>query len=108
MPPKYTPNAPTAGRYWPGKAPKEEDRSSSDEEGEEGDEEKAQERQDDDRQSPRQTAVTEFRNEAPPTAPAAKLVTTMKSARTSEQGPYVQLQDESSESEPEDEAPSTA
>src|SRR5271154_3257585 len=102
MPPKYTPNAPIASRYWPGKAPKEEDQSSSDEEEEEEDEGKEREREDDERRSPRQTAFTEFRNEAPRTAPAAKLVTTMKSTRISEQGPYVRLQDESSESESED------
>jgi hypothetical protein len=39
--------------------------------------------------------------------PAAKLVTTMKSARISKQGPYIQPEDESSESESEDEKPST-
>jgi hypothetical protein len=58
MPPKYTPNAPTAaGRYWQGKAPKEEDQSSSDEE---EDEEEEQEREDDARQAPNRPPSPSF------------------------------------------------
>jgi hypothetical protein len=90
MPPKYTPRAPQVGRYWPGKPLKDEPEleSSSDEEEEE--QEQEQEPQEQFEQKVNNTSTT-------------KLVTTMKTTKISEQGPYVTDEEESSESEFEEE-----
>jgi microfibrillar-associated protein 1 len=90
MPPKYTPRAPQVGRYWPGKPLKDEPEleSSSDEEEEE--QEQEQETQEQFEQKVNNTSTT-------------KLVTTMKTTKISEQGPYVTDEEESSESEFEEE-----
>src|ERR1700685_422044 len=90
MPPKFTPRAPQVGRYWPGKALKEDEDSSSEEE----DEDELQEE------------ITE----RPPkvvdqTMTAGKIITTVKSTRLPEQGPYIEEEEESSESDSEEEEP---
>ena len=95
MPPKFTPRAPQVARYWPGKPLKNEEESSSDDDDEE--EEEEEEQQDDGRQV-EELPKTDVKN-----APAAKLVTTMKTTTLSEQGPYVESSEESSESESESE-----
>jgi len=91
MPPKFTPRAPQVGRYWPGKALKEDEDSSSEEE----DEDDLQE------EEPKVT-------ERPPKVvdqnmTAGKIITTMKSTRLPEQGRYMEEEEESSESDSEDE-----
>jgi len=94
MPPKFTPQAPQVGRYWPGKALKEDEDSSSEEE----DEDELQEEE---------PKVTE--RLAPKVVDqnmtAGKIITTMKSTRLPEQGPYMEEEEESSESDSEDEEP---
>ena len=96
MPPKFTPRAPQVGRYWPGKPLKEEESSSDDDDDEEEEEEEQ-------RQQVEESPKTDVKN-----APAAKLVTTMKTTTLSERGPYVESEEESpeSESESEEEEPS--
>jgi len=108
MPPKYTPNAPQAGRYWPGKAPKEEEESSSEEEEDvdEGEEEEQEEYEQQQGRQYTEMRVAQVRDEGSITTPAARLITTMKSTSISKQGPYMQPEDESSESESEEEEPS--
>ena len=94
MPPKFTPRAPQVGRYWPGKALKDQEESSSDEEEEEEDEESQA-------GEPRETK--EDKNIA--NAAASRLVTTLRTTNLSEQGPYLEEEEESSESDSdEDEA----
>ena len=92
MPPKFTPRAPQVGRYWPGKALKEDEDSSSEEE----DEDELQE----------EPKVTQ----RPPKGvdqnmTAGKIITTMKSTRLPGQGPYMEDEEESSESDSEEEEP---
>ena len=105
MPPKYTPNAPQAGRYWPGKAPNEEEESSSEEEEDVDEEEEEQQEEDGQRQArlSTRTKVAQVRDESSRITPAAKLITTTKSTSISQQGPYLQPEDESSEPESEEE-----
>src|SRR5271155_2613516 len=93
MPPKFTPRAPQAGRYWPGKPLKEDEDSSSEEE----DEDELQE------EGPKVT-------ERPPkvvdqNTTAGKIIPTMKSTRLPEQGSYIEEEEESSESDSEEEEP---
>jgi hypothetical protein len=88
------------GRYWPGKPLREdEDSSSEEEEDEEGEGEETQER-------PENHTPSELRkskeDKNSKTISAAKLVTTMKTAMLVEQGPYMQPDEESSESESEE------
>jgi microfibrillar-associated protein 1 len=90
MPPKFTPRAPQIGRYWPGKPLKDEEESSSDDDDEEEEEDQRQQ----DRPQVEEPPKTDVKN-----ASAAKLVTTMKTATLSEQGPYAGFEEESSESE---------
>jgi hypothetical protein len=91
MPPKFTPRAPQVGRYWPGKALKEDEDSSSEEEDEDELQEEITER------PPK--VVDQNKN-------AGKIITTMKSTRLPEQGPYIEEEEESSESDSEEEEPS--
>lgn len=94
MPPKYTPNQPQAGRYWPGKPLAEDVESSSDEYEEDEEEEE---------QTVQQTVPSKAEPIKPAQAPpqpipsAAKLVTTMKTTTISEEGPYAANEEESSE-----------
>jgi|SRR5277367_1823185 hypothetical protein len=95
MPPKFTPRAPQVGRYWPGKALKEDEESSSEEE----DEDEAHEEEE------QKLNVTERPPPKVQNTSAGKLITTMKTSRLSEQGPYMEGEEESSESESEEEEP---
>ena len=97
MPPKFTPQAPQVGRYWPGKALKVDEESSSEEEDEE-------ELQDEEEQKPQVTEPLRPKVHDR-SASAGKLVTTMKTTRLSEQGPYIQPEEGSSESESDEEEP---
>jgi hypothetical protein len=97
MPPKFTPRAPQVGRYWPGKALKEDEESSS---GEEDEDEEQEEEEQEPQVSERPLARVDHRSVS-----AGKLVTTMKTTRLSEQGPYMEAEEESSESESEEEEP---
>jgi len=90
MPPKFTPNQPQAGRYWPGKPLQEDHESSSSDEEYEDDEEEQQEQV----KPPKAVPDSQY---------TSKLVTTMKSTSISEAGPYVAPEEESSEDESEDE-----
>ena len=99
MPPKFTPQQPQAGRYWPGKPLKDDVESSSDEEEEEEEELQEGEQQQVVQEPPKRADEKDVKI---PTA--SKLVMTMKNATLSEQGPYMQSEDESSgESESEEE-----
>jgi hypothetical protein len=91
MPPKFTPRAPQVGRYWPGKALKEDEDSSSEEE----EEDELQEEE---------PKVTEPKV-VDQNMTAGKIITTMKSTRLPEQGPYMEEEEESSESDSEEEEP---
>jgi hypothetical protein len=97
MPPKFTPQAPQVGRYWPGKPIKGDDEASSDEEEEEEMEEEEKEVEEE-----------EFAEKATTrnAVATAKLVTTMKTTNLSKQGPYMELEEEESlVSESEEEVP---
>ena len=92
MPPKFTPNQPQAGRYWPGK-PIAEDVESSDEYSEDEEEEEQQVQEPPKKSEPTKLVPAA----AKPVPSAAKLVTTMKSASISEQGPYLPPEESSEE-----------
>src|SRR5271168_1335352 len=99
MPPKFTPNQPQAGRYWPGK-PLQEDQesSSSDEEYEDEQDEQQQEKV-----VPAKAEAVPQPKQPPDSRYTSKLVTTMKSTSLSGAGPYMPLsEEESSEEESED------
>ena len=89
MPPKFTPRAPQVGRYWPGKALKEDEDSSSEEE----DEDELQEE------------ITERPPKVVDQTMTAGKITTVKSTRLPEQGPYIEEEEESSDSDSEEEEP---
>lgn len=103
MPPKFTPQAPQVGRYWPGK-PLKDEQESSDEEDEEDEMDEEEEDQARIREQRAGETLKAREDLNVRNAVASKLVTTMKTTSLSEEGPYVGAEEEeSSESGSEEE-----